>query len=151
MTCEAAVVVERSNSFISNIDWIARYRGFETAWRHSFSTVFRFVFGHVYSVDREASIDDWLRMRMRDPTFVNSLHINRFFLAHAREASINIYIQTYTDIIHYRSTFTDYRHTHRHNTLQIWSFSNMPLFRGLMKIDRLLRSIREDTSAPPCI
>ncbi len=56
---QATVVVERSNSFNSNIDWIAH--GSIDGSRPHGGNRFRFVFGHVNSVDREASI----RLRMR--------------------------------------------------------------------------------------
>ena len=119
-----AVVAERSNSSNSGIDWTVRlstfvYREFETR---------RFVFGYVYSVDREASsLTNFLYIRSL------TLNVNRFVFAHAREASINIYRHTHRHT-HYRSAYT--LQIHRHYTLQIWSYSNCH-----SSEDRLLRSI----------
>ncbi len=109
---EAAVVVERSNSFNSNIDWIAH--GIE---RSSPRRAIRFrrlsYVNSINSIVREA-------LRMRTSTFVNSLHIyvsiDSFSRMTTRErASIDIYISTdmSTDTHTYRSALT-HTHTHRH-------------------------------------
>ena len=111
---KAAVVVERSNSSNSGIDWIVHdSREFETAWRHSFS--FRFVFGHVkISVDREASIR--LRVRMRDPTYINAAYPWSILHALTREASsMYIYLQTQTHTLQigpYTHTLTNTQTLH---------------------------------------
>ncbi len=75
-----------------------------------------------------------------------TLHINgQFVFVHAPEASsINIHTDTDTHTTDRPLHTHTHTQTHKHYTLQIWSFSNMPLFRGLMKIDRLLRSTWED-------
>ncbi len=152
--CKAAVVVERSNSFNSNIDWIAHGidRWFEPAWCRR---IRRFFFGHVNSVDREASIGFDCACAL-EYSIVNSLHINRFvFGLITREASINI--STDNRHIHYRSALTHthtHTQTHRHNTLQIWSFSNMPLFRGLMwnsSIGCFVLPGKTSSASSPCI
>ncbi len=132
------MVVERSNSFNSNIDWIVH--GIEGSSPHA-AFVFdrRFVFGHVYSVDREASFRFDCACAWEVRIVVNGLRVNRLVFAHAREASINI--PTDTDI----HTDRPLTHTHTHTNIQTLhstdtrSYSNMPLFRG-----RLLRSTWED-------
>ena len=111
---QRAVVAERSNSSISGIDWIVHDScEFETAWRHSFS--FRFVFGHVkISVDREASIR--LRVRMRDPTYINAAYPWSILHALTREASsMYIYLQTQTHTLQigpYTHTLTNTQTLH---------------------------------------
>ncbi len=135
-------MVERSNSFNSNIDWIVH--GIDGSRPHT-GILFRFVVRSFASFS--ATLIAWTERLRSFVRFefvcmyayrivVNGLHINRFvFGLITREASINI--STDNRHIHYRSAFNTHTHTHtqthRHNTLQIWSFSNMPLFRGLMK------------------
>ncbi len=119
-----AVVAERSNSSNSDLDRgiVPRHRSidrwFETAWR-------RFSFS--------ATLIAWTeRLNAHAQRIINRSIVNARILidsfSRMRERLLLISTDMSTDTHTYRSAL--HTHTHRHKHLQIWSFSNMPLFRG---------------------
>ena len=102
------MVVERSNSFISNIDWIVH--GFGGSRPHAYLFVSFVSFSATFIAWTERPRSFRIRMCVYR-IIVNGLRVNRLVFAHAREASINIYRHTHRHT-HYRSAYTLQIHRH---------------------------------------
>ncbi len=106
----ATVVVERSNSFNSNIDWIVHGIGGSRPHASLFVSFVSFSAALIAWTERPRSFRICMYVYR---IVVNGLRVNRFVFAHAREASINIPTDTDTYI-----TDRPLTHTHTHTNTQ---------------------------------